>query len=52
VRAADAFDYLGLSDLADLTRRLVDADWWSENDLEERFNRAFWGLEQALGGAN
>ena len=50
-RAADAFDYLGLSDLADVTRRLVDADWRSEDDLEERLNRAFWGLEHALGGA-
>jgi hypothetical protein len=50
-RAADAFDYLGLPDLAALTRRLVDADWWSEDDLEERLNRIFWGLEHALAGA-
>ena len=50
-QAADAFDYLGLSDLGDLTRRLVDADWWSEDDLEDRLNLAFYGLEQALSGA-
>jgi hypothetical protein len=50
-RAADAFDYLGLADLAGLTRRLIDVDWWSEDDLEERLNRAFWWLEHALTGA-
>jgi len=50
-QAADAYDYLGLPDLADLTRRLVDADWWSEDDLEERLNHAFCGLEEALTGA-
>jgi hypothetical protein len=50
-RAADAFDYLGLSDLAELTRRLVDADWWSDDDLEGRLNIAFYGLEHALVGA-
>ncbi len=49
--AAGAFDYLGLADLADLTRRLVAADWRSEDDLEERLNRAFWRLERALDGA-
>lgn len=50
-QAANAFDYLGLPDLADLTRRLVDADWWSEHDLEQRLNRTFWALEHALRGA-
>ncbi|WP_426514047.1 hypothetical protein ACPPVO_27545 [Dactylosporangium sp. McL0621] len=50
-RAADAFEYLGLSDLAGLTRRLVDVDWSSEDDLEGRLNRAFYGLEEALAGA-
>ncbi|GAA3213384.1 hypothetical protein ACFO1B_13555 [Dactylosporangium siamense] len=50
-QAAEAFDYLGLSDLAALTRRLVDADWCSEDDLEDRLNRTFWGLEHALDGA-
>lgn len=49
--AADAFDYLGLPDLAEVTRRLVDADWRSEDSLEERLNHAFWGLEHALAGA-
>jgi hypothetical protein len=49
-RAADAFAYLGLADLADLTRRLIDADW-SEVGLEERLNRAFYGLDYALEGA-
>ncbi len=50
-RAADAFDYLGLPDLAAVTRRLVDVDWRSEDDLEDRLNHAFWGLEHALDGA-
>jgi hypothetical protein len=50
-RAADAFEHLGLSDLAALTRRLVDVDWGSEDDLEDRLNQAFWGLEKALTGA-
>jgi len=49
-RAADAFAYFGLLDLADFTRRLIDADWF-EDGLEERFNTAFWGLEHALDGA-
>ncbi|GAB7045544.1 hypothetical protein [Catenuloplanes indicus] len=44
-------DYLGLPDLAEVTRRLVDADWRSEDSLQERLNHAFWGLEQALAGA-
>ena len=44
--AADAFDYLGLSDQADLTRRLADADF--SNGREQRRNRAFYGLELAL----
>jgi hypothetical protein len=39
-RAADAFDDLGLSDLAGLTRRLVDAGWRSEDDLGSRLSRA------------
>jgi hypothetical protein len=49
-RGADAFDYLGLSDLADLTRRLIDADWY-EDGLEERLNHAFYGLDYAHEGA-
>ncbi|MEU4155161.1 hypothetical protein [Actinoplanes sp. NPDC026670] len=40
-QAADAFDYLGLPDLANLTRRLIDADWCSEDGLEQRLNRTF-----------
>lgn len=49
-RAADAFAYLGLADLAGLTRRLIRADW-SRDGLEERLNGAFYGLECALEGA-
>ena len=49
-RAADAFAYLGLADLADLTRRLIAADW-SEEGLEHRLNRAFYGLDWAHTGA-
>jgi hypothetical protein len=48
--AADTFAYLGLADLAGLTRRLVEADW-TEDRLEERLNRAFYGLDCALEGA-
>ena len=46
LRAADAFDYLGLPELADLTRRLLDGD--SDGGRERRRNRAFYGLEIAL----
>jgi hypothetical protein len=46
LRAADAFDHLGLSELAHLTRRLVDADF--SNGREQRRNRAFYGLEIGL----
>jgi hypothetical protein len=49
-QAADAFAYLGLADLADLTRRLVAADW-SQDGLERRLNHAFYGLDYALIGA-
>lgn len=49
-RAADAFAYLGLADLAGLTRSLIGADW-SRAGLEERLNGAFYGLECALEGA-
>jgi hypothetical protein len=50
-RAGDALEYLGLANLADLTRRLADADW-SDDSLDERpVNNAFWGLELALEGA-
>jgi hypothetical protein len=49
--AAEAFDYLGLVDLADLTRRLADADWSDDCLNEHRVNRAFGGLEHALHGA-
>jgi len=49
-QAADAFAYLGLADLAGLTRRLVDADW-DEEGLELRLNHAFYGLECAVAGA-
>ncbi|WP_093617030.1 hypothetical protein [Actinoplanes philippinensis] len=49
--AADAFDYLGLPDLAGLTRRLVNADRESEDNLENALNHAFYGLEGALAGA-
>ncbi|WP_433040660.1 hypothetical protein [Dactylosporangium sp. CS-033363] len=45
--AADAFDYLGLPDLAALTRRIADADWEREH-LEERYNHAFYALEYGL----
>lgn len=48
--AADAFAYLGLADLAGLPRRLIDADWWSEDDIEDRLNRTFYGLDYALVG--
>ncbi len=50
-RAADAFDYLGLPDLANLTRGLIDTDWCSEDGLERRLNRNFVWLELALDGA-
>jgi Arc/MetJ family transcription regulator len=43
--AADAFAYLGLADLAGLPRRLIDADWWSEDDIEDRLDRTFYGLD-------
>jgi hypothetical protein len=49
-RAADALAYLGLVDMADLTRRLVWADW-SEDHLEQRLNHAFYSLDRALEGA-
>lgn len=49
-QAADAFAYLGLGDLADLTRSLIIADW-SEGGLEHRLNHAFYGLDYALIGA-
>ena len=50
LRAADAFDYFGLGDLADLTRRLATVEF--DDDCNETgWNRAFWGLEQALDGA-
>lgn len=45
--AADAFAYLGLADLAELTRRLIGADWSAEG-LEQRLNHAFYGLDYAL----
>jgi len=46
LRAADAFDYLGLAELADLTRRLVHGD--VRTAREQQHNRAFYGLELAL----
>ncbi|MEO3819551.1 hypothetical protein [Plantactinospora sp. B24E8] len=46
LRAADAFDYLGLTDLAELTRRLTDADF--DDGRERRLNHAFFGLENGL----
>jgi hypothetical protein len=42
-RAADGFDHLGLSELADLTRRPVDADF-----REQRGNRASHRLKIGL----
>ena len=49
LRAADAFDYLELADLAELTRRLVDGDF--SNGREQRRNRAFFGLSISLNRA-
>ncbi|GAA4256343.1 hypothetical protein [Dactylosporangium darangshiense] len=45
LRAADAFDYLGLTELAGL-RRLTDGDF--DNGREQRRNHAFYGLEVSL----
>jgi len=47
VGAAEAFDYLGLRQLADLTRRLVDG----VGEREPQRDRAFYGLEMALDSA-
>jgi|SRR5215467_5730208 len=47
VGAAQAFDYLGLHQLADLTRRLVDV----VGEREHQRDHAFWSLEMALGSA-
>src|SRR5690242_4121553 len=49
--ATVASDYLGLPDLADLTRLLIHTDWYADSLDEQRLNTAFYGLEMALYGA-
>src|SRR5262245_54211757 len=51
-RAADAFAYLGLPDLAEMFRRLADVALSAEDGGRGwPSDQAFWGLENALEGA-
>jgi hypothetical protein len=51
-RAADAFAYLGLPDLAEMFRRLADIALSAEDGGRNwPSDQAFWGLENALEGA-
>jgi hypothetical protein len=49
-RAAEAFAYLGLNELAEVTRWVAHIEWyWRAREI--RLNRAFYGLEHGLEAA-
>jgi hypothetical protein len=48
-RAAEAFAYLGLTELAQLTRHIIGIDWRAaDGTAERRLNNAFYGLEMGF----